>query len=134
MKLPLIPWLIFGDGLVLALVTAAGFATHGTLQSAGGRLLATFIPLLAIWLLLAALLGQFRPEFLNQPRQLWRVVAAAALASLAAVFGRAAWTGGIITPLFVLILVATNTLTMLVWRALLVFLTRQGRVIWMRSR
>jgi hypothetical protein len=133
MKLPLIPWLILGDSAVLALVTAAGFATHGTLQSAGGRLLATFIPLLVTWLLLAGLLGQFKPELLNQPRQLWRVALGVVLASLAAAIGRAAWTGGAITPIFVMILVATNTLAMLVWRAVLVILTRQGRVIWMRS-
>lgn len=133
MKLPLIPWLILGDSVVLALVTVAGFATHGTLNSAGGRLLATYAPLLATWLMLAALLGQFKTEYLNQPRQLWRVVVGMALASLAAALGRAAWTGGVISPLFVLILVAINTLAMLVWRALLVSLTRQGRIIWMRQ-
>lgn len=133
MKLPLIPWLILGDSAVLALVTVAGFATHGTLNAAGGRLLATYAPLLGTWLMLAALLGQFKTEFLNQPRQLWRVVVGMALASLAAVVGRAAWTGGVISPLFVLILVAINTLAMLVWRALLVSLTRQGRIIWMRQ-
>jgi hypothetical protein len=132
MKLPLIPWLILGDSVVLALVTAAGFLTHGTLRSAGGRWLATYIPLLAVWLLMAASLGQFKPEFLDQPRQLWRVVVAAALSSLAGAVGRAAWTGGAIIPIFVLILIATNSLAMLAWRALLVLLTRYGRIIWMR--
>lgn len=134
MRLPVIPWLVLSDSIILALLTAAGFATHGTLQAAGARLLATFFPLLVVWLLLAALLGEFQPGVLDRPHHLWRVALAAALASLAAAVGRAAWMGGVIIPTFVLVLVATNTLAMLLWRSLLVFLSRQRWVTWMSLR
>ncbi len=134
MKLPVIPWVVLGDSIVLALITAAGFATHGTLQDAGARLVATYIPLLAVWLLAASLLGGFKPESLEKPGQLWRAALAAILASLAAAWGRAAWTGGALVPIFVLVLAATNTLAMLAWRGLLVFLSRQKKVIWMKLR
>ncbi len=62
--------LLAGDILVLALVTLFGFASHGELASSGVRYLATFIPLVVAWLLVAPFLGVFDPQRAADPRQL----------------------------------------------------------------
>ncbi len=80
--------LIIGDVITLALVTGIGFATHGTLGTAGSRMLTTFVPLLVAWAAVAPFLGVYDPGRAMEPRQLWRpfwaMVLAAPLASLAA--------------------------------------------------
>ena len=56
------PWILLaGDIVTFALVTIFGFATHGTLDSAGMRMLTTFLPVLAAWLLFAPFFGVYQP-------------------------------------------------------------------------
>ena len=66
-------WLLIGgDSVVLAIITAVGFANHGTLGSAGLRILATLIPLLSAWFLFGPHVGVFDETRVADPRQLWR--------------------------------------------------------------
>ena len=63
-------YLIIGDILTLAVVTVIGFASHGTAGTAGSRMLTTFIPLLAAWLLIAPHLKVYDHDVPLDGRQL----------------------------------------------------------------
>jgi hypothetical protein len=119
--------LLVGDIIVLALVTGFGFASHGTLETAGTRMLTTFIPLVIAWLLIAPLLGVFDLSRVADPRQLWRPVWAMVLASPMAAWIRGAWLNAPILPVFVVILGGVSALGLLVWRALFLFALRRKR-------
>jgi len=119
--------LLAGDLLVLALVTLVGFAAHGTLATAGGRMLTTFIPLSVAWLLLAPYLGVFDRSLAGDWRQLWRPVWAMLLAAPLAAFLRGAWLNSPILPVFVVVLAATNALGLLVWRSLYAWVVNRKR-------
>lgn len=110
--------LILGDTITLALVTAFGFASHGTLGSAGMRMLSTFIPILIAWVLLAISHNAFKLEITNQFRELWRPFWAMVLAAPLAAFLRGLWLGTPILPVFVLVLGGVSVLAILTWRAI----------------
>jgi len=111
-------WLIIGDAITLALVTAVGFASHGTLETAGMRMLTTYVPLLVSWFLIAPYLGVYKLELVGDFRQLWRPFWAMVLAAPFAVWMRGAWLGTAILPLFVVVLGGFSALAILVWRLL----------------
>lgn len=115
---PNVPWLLIGgDALTIAIVTAAGFATHGLLETASNeRLLATFLPFLFAWCVAAAAVGGFDPTRAEAPRQLWRPAIAALLAAPLGAVLRGAWLGAPVLPLFAGIMAATMTVAMLLWR------------------
>lgn len=108
--------LLVGDGVTLLIVTLAGFAKHGTLGTAGSRILTTFIPLLIAWLLYAPLLGAFDPQRAADLRQLWRPLWAMILASPMAAWMRGYWLDAPILPIFVVILGGISALSLLAWR------------------
>jgi hypothetical protein len=110
--------LLVGDIATLAIVTLFGFASHGSASSAGGRMLTTFLPLVAAWLLVAPHLGVFDQERAADPRQLWRPVWAMILASPLAAWLRGVWLGTDIQPVFVVVLGGVSCLALLAWRAL----------------
>jgi hypothetical protein len=110
--------LIIGDVITLALVTGFGFATHGTLGTAGSRMLATFVPLLVAWAAVAPFLGAYAPERARQAPQLWRPFWAMVLAAPLAAWLRAVWLNAPILWLFVLVLGGFSALGILAWRAL----------------
>jgi hypothetical protein len=125
--------LIVGDILTLALVTVYGFANHQELGTAGGRILATFLPLLMSWLFVAPLLGLYDPERAADPRQLWRPFWAMVLAG-----PMAAWLRGVllglmqgvptglpIQPIFVVVISGISALALLAWRALYLLAARR---------
>ena len=119
--------LIAGDLLTIALVTLAGFQTHGTLASAGVRIWATFLPLAAAWALVGAQVGVFDPGNLVSPGQLWRPVWAMVLA--APLFGLIrAWLLGeeMITVVFVIVMGGVGALAILVWRGIYMIWTGRG--------
>jgi hypothetical protein len=120
--------LIIGDVITLALVTGFGFATHGTLGSAGSRMLTTFVPLLLAWAAVAPFLGAYDSERAGQASQLWRPFWAMILAAPLAAWLRAVWLNAPILWLFVLVLGGFSALGILAWRALylLVFARRFG--------
>lgn len=120
--------LIVGDIVTLTLVTAIGFATHGTLGTAGMRMLTTFLPLLIAWAAVAPFLGAYDLFQARDPRQLWRVLWAAALAAPLAAWLRGVWLNAPILPVFVLVLASVGAAGLLIWRLIYVFLAR--RTVW----
>lgn len=120
--------LVLGDVLSLAVLTLIGFGTHNELlQFPIGRIMATFLPLLASWFLNAPWLGLFKPEITSDPRQLWRPILAMLLAAPLAGLLRAMMLNSVVIPLFVLILGGSAALGMLVWRTLWWLFTRNKK-------
>lgn len=111
--------LILGDILALAVITLIGFANHNELLTFPvGRVLASFLPLLVGWFLIAPWLGLFKAEIISNPRQLWRPVLAMLLAAPLTGLLRAVMLNSVVIPLFVMILGGSAALGMLVWRTL----------------
>lgn len=109
--------LIGGDLVTLALVTALGFATHGTLDTAGFRMLTTFVPVLIAWAVVAPFLGAYDMSRVTEARQLWRPFWAMVLAAPLAAWLRGVWLNAPILPVFVFVLGGVSALGILAWRA-----------------
>jgi len=125
MKKPRIIWLLVGDMVTLGLVTIFGFASHGTLSTAGERILTTLLPVLVSWLLVAPFLGAYRLEWTSDWRQLWRPFWAMVLAAPLAAWMRAVWLESVIMPVFVVVLGGISAIAILIWRLIYwVILTR----------
>jgi hypothetical protein len=115
--------LIVGDMVALGVVTLAGFARHGTLETGGWRILATFVPLVLAWLMIAPFLGAYDFKRMADWRQLWRPAWAMVLGGPLAAWLRALALGnGPIIPVFVGVLSGVGALAVLAWRALYTFL------------
>lgn len=110
--------LIIGDTITLGLVTLYGFASHDELETAGLRLLTTFLPLVFAWILISPHLGLFDSQRLEEPRQLWRSFWAMVLAAPLAAWMRGAWLKTPIQPIFVVIIGGFSALAILAWRSL----------------
>lgn len=110
--------LIAGDILTLALVTIIGFASHGTVETAGSRMLTTFVPLTAAWFLIAPHLMVYKKELVYDFRQLWRPFWAIILAAPMAAWLRGVILNAPILPSFVLIIGGVSALAILLWRAI----------------
>ena len=111
-------YLIIGDILTLTIVTVFGFASHGTAGTAGSRMLTTFIPLLAAWLLIAPHLKVYDHDIVLDGRQLWRPFWAMVLAGPMAAWLRGVLLNSPILPVFVVILGGVSALAILTWRGL----------------
>lgn len=112
--------LLAGDLAVILLVTLFGFASHGTLGTAGARMLSTFFPLLAGWFAVAPFLLAYDPKMAATPVQLWRPFWAMVIAAPLAAFLRGVWLNTAILPLFVFILGGISSLAILIWRGIYV--------------
>ena len=120
--------ILAGDVLTLATVTLFGFANHGTLDTAGSRMLTTFLPLIVAWLLVAPHLRVFDAELAVDAPQLWRPFWAMILAAPLAAWLRGAWLDAPILPVFVLVLGGIAALATLVWRGVFwLLVSRVGR-------
>ena len=121
--------LIAGDIITLAIVTVIGFASHGTADTAGSRMLTTFIPLVVAWFLVAPFLHVYDTEVFLDGRQLWRPLWAMILASPMAAWLRGLMLNSPILPVFVIILGGVSTVAILVWRGIFwLVATRMKRV------
>jgi hypothetical protein len=107
-----------GDLIVLIVVTLVGFASHGTLETAGGRLWVTFFSMLVAWAVAAPALGVYNLELSAQPIQLWRSFLAAVLAAPLAGVIRGLWLGLSVSPIFIIVLGGISALSLLAWRGL----------------
>ena len=117
--------LVLGDGLVILLVTAVGFATHGELGTAPlSRLLSTLLPLALGWALAAPWLGLFDPLVSASPRMLWRPAYAMLLAGPLAAFLRGVALNSVILPIFVAVFTLSAAFAMTLWRGLWLLLAR----------
>jgi hypothetical protein len=110
--------LLAGDLLTLILVTIFGFATHGTLGSAGSRLLTTFLPLTLAWFFVAPFLGVYDPARAARLQDLWRPFWAMILAGPFAAWLRGIWLNTPIMPVFVPVLGGVAALSILTWRTI----------------
>lgn len=110
--------LIAGDIITLAVVTVIGFASHGTANTAGARMLTTFIPLVVAWFLVAPFLNVYKSEYVLDGLQLWRPVWAMVLAAPMAAWLRGVMLSSPILPIFVVILGGASVAGILIWRAL----------------
>lgn len=119
--------LFVGDALVFGLVTLYGFISHDTLGTAGMRILATIIPFMAAWFLVAPHLRAFDLSLIGDLRQLWRPVWAVWLAAPLAALLRGLWLDTVIIPVFVLVLGGFGSIGILIWRAIF-------SVLWYRKR
>ncbi|HUF38269.1 MAG TPA: DUF3054 domain-containing protein [Anaerolineales bacterium] len=108
-----------GDVLAIAALTLAGFNTHGTLTTAGSRIWATFLPLVAAWILAGIFTGVYDPANFRTPAQLWRPVMAMVMA--APMFGLLrAWVLGnqTISVIFVIVIGSLGAVVMFAWRGI----------------
>jgi hypothetical protein len=122
-------YLIIGDILTLTIVTVFGFASHGTAGTAGSRMLTTFIPLLAAWILIAPHLKVYDRDIALDGRQLWRPFWAMVLAGPMAAWLRGVLLNSPILPVFVVILGGVSALAILTWRGLYwLVMTRMKRL------
>lgn len=122
---PSILFLILMDGIILLLITIIGFASHSS-SLAGGRWLATFLPILAGWLLAGWLGGVFQLQISTDYRQLWRVMGCAALATSFAAVLRGLWLQNVVMPVFALVMMAVSAAGLLIWRLIwIAWMTRK---------
>jgi len=120
--------LIIGDILAILIVTLIGFATHRELDTSFfTRIGALFFPLLIAWFLVSPWLGLFQTEVTSNPKQLWRPVLAMLFAAPLAAVLRGFILNTPIIPIFVIVLVATSTFGMLLWRGIYFLLNRKFR-------
>ncbi|MGB5845665.1 MAG: DUF3054 domain-containing protein [Anaerolineales bacterium] len=110
--------LFIGDMLTLAIVTIIGFASHGTADTAGTRMLTTFLPLAAAWFLIAPHLKVYESQIVFDWRQLWRPFWSMVLAAPMAAWMRGMILNAPILPLFVIILGGVSAVGILAWRGL----------------
>lgn len=110
--------LVVGDIVTLALVTFVGFASHGEAQTAGIRMLTTFIPLVIAWLLIAPHLKAFESQLTDDFTQLWRPFWAMVLAGPMAAWLRGVLLGTPVQPIFVVVIGGISALALLAWRGL----------------
>lgn len=108
--------MLAGDAITLALVTVFGFASHGTIETAGTRILATYIPLLVSWFLISPYLGVYNPTKVCKLRQMWRPFWAMVLSGPFAGWLRGVWLNTPVLPIFVIILGGVSALSILLWR------------------
>lgn len=123
------PYLILwiGDFITLVIFTLVGFATHDSLDAGLTRMLATFVPLLAAWILVAAPVGVLRLEMARDFRQLWRPAWAMLLAAPWAVILRGFLLIRPIAPIFALVLSGSSVLAILIWRGLYCLISNRLR-------
>jgi hypothetical protein len=118
--------LILGDIFAIALVTFIGFASHGEAGvSFLPRMGAAFFPLLISWFILAPSLGLFHEQTVRDARQLWRPALAMIFAGPFAAVLRGLILNTPVIPIFVMVLSATSSLGILVWRGIYLFLRRK---------
>lgn len=115
--------LIIGDILSLLITTLLGFLTHHESPvTVLTRFLAAFIPLTAVWFLLAPWLRLFQAEITSSSKQLWRVPVAMLFVSPLAVTVRGFLLASDVKPIFVLVFGITSVLGLTLWRGLYIFL------------
>jgi hypothetical protein len=117
---------VSGDGVVLVLLTIAGFATHMTLDAAW-RMVVTILGSLGAWFAVAPFLGVFREGNILDPRQLWRVALAWLYAAPLATFLRGLVLGRDIPPAFVVVVILINGFGLILWRLALGWKTTKQR-------
>ena len=111
----LVLWALVGDVLVLAAVTVVGFATHGTLDETT-RVIVTSLGVLVAWGIVGPWFDAFSTAVLTRPLSVWRVALAWAIAAPVAGFLRGWILGLVVSPTFILVIIAVNGSVLVIWR------------------
>jgi len=110
---------VAGDVAVLVGLTVHGFVNHAEVDAVR-RLLVTTVAFLLAWFVVAPWLDVFGTATLTDPRRVWRVAWAWAIAAPAGALLRSLFLGRtIVVVLFVLVIVAVDGLGLVVWRGAL---------------
>jgi len=118
---------IVGDIVALFLATVIGFASHGSLDSAGTRFFSTFLPLILGWFAIAPFLGLFDLNDISSYKQLWRPLYVMLVSAPLAGWIRGVMLNSPVLPLFVLILGLSTALIMLIWRLVALIIVNKFR-------
>jgi hypothetical protein len=119
-------WLHVGDVIAISLVTIIGFASHGSLDTAGLRLLTTYIPLLVAWYLISPFLGVFQRDVAADWHKLWKPGLAMIYAAPFAAWLRAILLDTTTSWVFILVLAAVSAAGIILWRGLYWFIVFRG--------
>jgi hypothetical protein len=118
--------LILGDIITLALITLIGFVSHGESDSSYlPRFFAAFIPLLVSWFLLITWFGLLNQEITNEAKKLLLIPLAMIFVIPLAAFLRGLILNSPIQPMFVIAFYATNTIGILIWRGIYIFIAKR---------
>jgi hypothetical protein len=118
--------LVIGDAAMYAVATLLGFWNHGELGSSmGERFLATLVPFAVAWFVTAPWLGAYRRDRTGSLRELWRPALAAVLAAPLGGILRGLWLGGLVVPVFVLVMAGVTAVAVTVWRLIVVMAGRR---------
>jgi len=109
---------IIGDGIVLGVLSVAGFAMHETLAETS-RLLITVLSFLVAWAWIAPWFGVFGDEVLTDPKRVWRVLLAWVAAAPFGAVLRALLLGLTVSPIFVIVMTVVTGVGLIVWREIL---------------
>ncbi len=105
----------WGDTLVLAAMTVAGFGIHGTLEQVP-RLALTAMLVIGAWLAVASSLGLMERAWMNFPRWWLRLVWAVVLAIPLALTVRGLVLQQAVNPMFPVAMSTFSSLGLLIWR------------------
>ncbi len=118
--------LYLGDALALFFATTLGFLSHNyDATTMLTRFFPTFVPWVAAWLLVGAIVKAFDPIRGADPRQLWRPVLGMIISAPLAALLRAVWLQAPIVPVFVAVMAAVTSVAILVWRILYWLVTQR---------
>lgn len=118
--------LILGDIITFAIVTLIGFVSHGESESSYlPRFFAALIPLLISWFGFIHWVGLLDEEIVIEPKNLYCILLAMIFVIPLAAFGRGLILNSPIQPMFVIAFFATNTIGMLIWRGIYIFIAKR---------
>jgi hypothetical protein len=114
-----------GDLAVITIITLVGFASHGEILAAGWRMLTTFLPLTAAWLVVGLPAGLFDVASARRADQLWRPAWGMVVAAPLAVLLRSVLLEmQPIIPVFGFVIMGVSTIAMLTWRIVFFWLAK----------
>jgi hypothetical protein len=117
--------LILGDIITLAIVTLIGFISHGESDSSYlPRFFAALITLLLAWFGFIRWVGLLNDEIVLEPKNLYCIPLAMIFVIPLAAFGRGLILNSPIQPSFVIAFFATNTIGILIWRVIYIFIAK----------
>lgn len=118
--------LILGDIITFAIVTWIGFISHGESDTSYlPRFFAALIPLLIAWFGFTRWVGLLHEEIVIEPKNLICIPLAMLFVIPLAAFLRGLILNSPIQPSFVIAFYATNTVGMLIWRAIYIFIAKR---------
>lgn len=118
--------LILGDIITFAIVTLLGFVSHSQADvSFLLRFFAALIPVIIAWLILSPWVGLLYDEVILEPKNLLCIPLAMLFVIPLAASLRGFILNAPIQPMFVLAFFTTNTIGLVLWRVLYIFINNK---------